>query len=71
MPSIPHICPPDPIGEMRPRVGVIALLLRAAVVDTVVEHDPWERGVVISFGLDLVHVCVVVLGKGARWCCTV
>ena len=69
--SIPHICPPDPVGEMRPRVGVVALLLGAAVVDTVVEYDPWDRGVAISLRLALAHVCVVALGKGARWCCTV
>ena len=69
--SIPHICPPDPVGEMRPRVAVVALLLGAAVADTVVEYDPWDRGVAISLGLALAHVCVVALGKGARWCCTV
>ena len=69
--SIPYKCPPDPVGEMRPRVGVVALLLGAAVVDTVVEYDPWDRGVAISLGLALAHVSVVVLGKGARWCCTV
>ena len=69
--SIPYICPSDPVGEMRPRVGVVALLLGAAVADTVVEYDPWDRGVAISLGLALAHVCVVALGKGARWCCTV
>ena len=55
--SIPHICPSDPIGEMRPRVGVVALLLGAAVADMVVEYDPWDRGVAISLGLALAHVC--------------
>jgi hypothetical protein len=69
--SIPYICPPDPVGDMRPRVGVVALLLGAAVADTVVEYDPWDQGVAISLGLALAHVCVIVLGKGARWCCTV
>ncbi|EDR06625.1 uncharacterized protein LACBIDRAFT_299595 [Laccaria bicolor S238N-H82] len=69
--SIPHICSSYPVGEMRPRMGVVALLLGAAVADTVVEYEPWHRGVAISLGLALAHVCVVVLGKGARWCCTV
>ena len=36
-------------GGSRLRVGVIALLLGAAVADTVVEYDPWDRGVAISF----------------------
>ena len=46
--SIPHICPPDPVGEMRPRVGVVALLLGAAVVDTVVEYDCLAQIALIS-----------------------
>ena len=62
--SIPHVCLPDSVGEMRPRVGVVVLLLGVAVVDTVVEYDPWDRGVAISLGLALAYVCIVVWGKG-------
>ena len=50
--------------------GVVALLLGGAVADTVAEYNPWDRGVAISLGLALAHVCVAVLGRGARWCCT-
>ena len=63
--SIPHVCLPDSVGEMRPRVGVIVLLLGAAVVDTVVEYDPWNRGVAIS----LAHVCILSEGGVVRFEC--
>ena len=53
---IPHIYLADPVGEMRPRVGIVALLLGATVADTAVEYDPWDRGVAISLGLALTHV---------------
>ena len=54
--SIPHIYLADPVGEMRPRVGIVVLLLGATVAETAVEYDPWDRGVAISLGLALTHV---------------
>ncbi|KAF8157058.1 kinase-like domain-containing protein [Crassisporium funariophilum] len=65
--TIPRLCP-DPMT--RPRPMVAAIMLGAAVADTVLDHDgSWERGVVVSLGLALVHVGILrwVTGGVGGW----
>ena len=45
---------------MRPRSVVTALLLGAALADSVVDDDRWARSLVTSAGLGLVHVGIFV-----------
>ena len=64
--SIPRLCPD---ARMRPRTVVSALLVGAAVVDSVLDEDRWEE----SAGLLLFHVGIFVWSGMWDWpcCCDV
>jgi hypothetical protein len=67
--TIPRLCP-DP--KTRPRSVVTALLLGAALADSVVDDDRWARSLVTAAGLGLVHVGIFVWSR--MWdgaCCRV
>ncbi|KAJ2929458.1 hypothetical protein H1R20_g7635, partial [Candolleomyces eurysporus] len=54
--SLPRLCPSL---DAYPRPEVLALLVGAAVADTVIEEEPWDRGVLVSLGLAALHVGVL------------
>jgi hypothetical protein len=58
--TIPRLCP-DP--RMRPHSVVTALLLGAALADSVVDDDRWARSLVTAAGLGLVHVGIFVWSR--------
>ena len=60
--SIPRLCP-EP--QMRPRSFVTAFLVGAALVDSVLDDDRWER----SAGLALMHVGVFIWNGMWDWPC--
>ena len=65
--SLPRLCPSI---DAYPRPEVLALLLGAAVADTVLEEDPWGRRMLVSLGLAALHVGVLrYTGGTAVACC--
>lgn len=65
--SVQDVC--AGMGEhVRPLV--MALLLGLALADTVVDVEPWYRGLLLSLGLAAFHVNVVKYGAGTSTCCT-
>ena len=64
--TIPLLCP-DP--GMQPRSAVAAFLLGAALADNVLDHDRWERSLLTSTGLALIHVGILRSGIWQWPCC--
>jgi hypothetical protein len=65
--SLPRLCPSI---DAYPRPEVLALLLGAAVADTVLEDDPWDRGLLVSLGLAVLHVGVLRYAGGTSVGCS-
>ncbi|KAF6756309.1 other/IKS protein kinase [Ephemerocybe angulata] len=65
--SAPRLCPNV---EEYPRPVALAVLLGAAIADTVIEVEPWHRGLLFSLGLAAFHFNVLRYGMGSSLCCS-
>ncbi|TFK28473.1 other/IKS protein kinase [Coprinopsis marcescibilis] len=64
--TLPRLCPS--FGS-QPRPALLAALLGTAIADTVIEFEPWHRGILVSLGLAALHWCTIRYGSRTVQCC--
>jgi hypothetical protein len=64
---MPKFCPE---GGSHPRPLLVAALLGAAVADTALEIEAWDRGLLLSVALAILHVNLLRYAAGTSISCT-